>query len=71
MRVDLEEVLAIQKRHAEINDIPFEELEVYENGVKVDINPEIIEEWKYVGLGNFYFIADEFYKKVGETNGFE
>ncbi len=55
-RVDLEEVERLEARRKEINDIPFEELEVFHKGKKVEYSEEIIEEWKYMGMSHFCLI---------------
>lgn len=73
MRVDLEEIYDIMKRRKRINSVPLEDIEFYENGIKLDINPEIVNDFKFIGLNNIDFITTEFYKtgweKVEIPNG--
>lgn len=57
IRIDIEEVIALQKRRKEINNLDLSDIDFYKNGVKLD--PKIcsndslenIEEWKFTGLG--------------------
>jgi hypothetical protein len=61
MRIDIEEINKIEKRRKEINAIPLNEIEVYENGERVYIDPEVLESWRFSGMGNWYFLADGYY----------
>jgi hypothetical protein len=61
MKVDIEQVKAYRKYLSEVNDIPLEELQLFENGVQIEINPAIAEEWRFVGLCNVDFIMEEIY----------
>lgn len=58
MRIDVEEVRKLHARMKEINSVPLEEIEWFENGKKIDVDSEIISDWKFMGLTNFYFAVD-------------
>ena len=62
MRIDIERVRELLEAIAEINRAPLEEIEVYENGEKVDIPTVCLEDWKFTGLGNINFIEMEPWK---------
>lgn len=61
MRVDIEHVKEWAKFRKNVNGVNFSELEFYENGKKLDIAPELLEEFRFMGLSNLSFITDEFY----------
>jgi hypothetical protein len=63
MRVDLEEVWDIVKRRKAINAPMIEEIEWYEGGVKLEIDPKVSAEFSDIGLNNIDFITSGFYKK--------
>jgi len=67
MRVDIEHVLKIQAERFRINTLNLKEIEWYENGKKVEISPELIEEFLFTGLCNTDFIISEYYKGKGTT----
>lgn len=62
MRVDIEEILALKARLREINSIPLEDIEWYENGQLVTVSPDVVNEYKFVGMGNDWFILSNAYK---------
>jgi hypothetical protein len=62
MRVDLEEVWDIVKRRKAINAPMIEEIEWYEGGVKLEIDPMITRDFFFIGLNNMDFITSGFYK---------
>jgi hypothetical protein len=51
----------MQHKIHDINSTPLEDIELYRNNEKIEIDPEMIEEWKFIGLSNMYFIFDEYY----------
>jgi hypothetical protein len=63
IKVNIEEVKEIQEKRKVINSIKFEEIELYENGEKIEVNQYVKDNWKYTGLDNMTFIAGEFYKE--------
>ena len=62
-RIDIEHVLKIQAERFRINSLNLKEIEWYEDGKKVEISPELIEEFKFTGLCNTDFITTESFKK--------
>ncbi len=67
-RIDVEELETMHRRRREIDMIPIEDIDFYKNGKKLEINPAIIRNWKYAGLGNYYFIADKMYEEQNECH---
>lgn len=39
-----------------INKLPFETIEWYDNGEKVQVDPKLVEEWGYLGFNNADFV---------------
>lgn len=65
VRIDIEEVQALQKRRREINALKLESIDFYKDGKKVDVPKYDIEEWKYTGLSNIDFMdvpTSEYFK---------
>lgn len=62
MKINIEEILELQDRRAKINNALLSEIEFYENGIKIEIDPEVLEEWKFIGLNNTDFIITDAYK---------
>lgn len=61
-RVDVEDVLRIDKERRKINRISLEDIEWYENGVKLDISNEVLENFRFTALSNMDFIIFNVYK---------
>lgn len=66
MRVDIERIIEISEECKRINKLDFSEIELYENGVRVEIDPKIVEELKYLGLSNFLLLRGGSYKESFE-----
>lgn len=64
-RIDVEYVKKIQAERKRINDLELKDIEWYENGKKLDIDPEVLEEFKFTGLCNTDFIISDVYKGKG------
>ena len=62
MRVDIEHIKYLQEERIKINREQLKDIEFYENGVKVDISPSIIENFGFIGLNNTDFIETDYYK---------
>lgn len=62
MRVDIERIKALKAEFDEINKMDLDQIQFYEKGNHIEISQEQINEWKFIGLSNVYFILDEFYK---------
>ena len=61
--VVVEEVMKLQEARGKINRIPVLEMEVWENGQKIEISDEIRKEFDFVGLSGMDFITSGFYKE--------
>ena len=61
-KVDIEIALDIQRRRNKINDIEVSDLELYKNGKKIDIDPEKVKQFEFIGLSTMDFIISEYYK---------
>lgn len=62
MKVDINEVRAAIRERNRINSIPLELMELYDGEKKTKINPQLIEDWKFMGLNNIDFIKAYFIK---------
>lgn len=61
-RIDVEKVKESYKQSHYYNNLNLKEIDLYENGEKIEISDELIEEWRFVGLGLEYFIITDTYK---------
>jgi len=56
MIVNYDEVVRLIKMRFAINRCPLEEIEwVRDDGTKIEVNPKLIQEWKFIGLSNIDF----------------
>jgi hypothetical protein len=55
MKINIEEIIELQKRRLEINNIDLDKIEWFRNGVKIEPSKEDIKEFKYTGLSNIDF----------------
>lgn len=71
VKISVEEIMQMYNRRREINRCPLKDLEIYESGVLVNIDPKLIEEWDFTGLSNIDFITSDVYKNgiAHEDNG--
>lgn len=59
MKVNVDEVVRLKARLKEINNLKLEEIEwVNDKGEPIVIEKAVIEEWRFVGLSNCYFVED-------------
>ncbi len=63
MKVAVEYLKWIQKERAKINRAKLEDIEFFENGMKVDIPKEVIDKFAFTGLNNIDFILSGFYEE--------
>lgn len=56
VRVDVERVRALKAELAAINQLELDQIEFYENGQPMKVDPESLEWWKFTGLNNTDFI---------------
>lgn len=64
--IDVTEVCELQDRLDEINRLPFNEIMWTQNGIPISIHPEVLADWRFIGLSNSMFITAEFYKTQRE-----
>jgi len=62
MKIAIEYILWLQEERNKINRVPLDEIEFYENGMKVKIDKAILEEFTFTGLINVDFITSGFYE---------
>lgn len=67
IRIDLEEVRALLNRKNEINALDIREIEWYEDGKPLEIPPECLDKWRFIGLTNVFFVELEFWKESTES----
>ena len=63
IRVNIEEVRALKKRLRAINNVQFKDIEWFEDGIRLEISPEVSENWRFVGMSNADFIETDYYKQ--------
>lgn len=64
MQIAVEYIRWLVEERAKINRVPLESIEFFENGMKLDIQPEVLEEWRFVGLNNIDFITTNEYSRI-------
>jgi hypothetical protein len=62
MKVNIEDIKIYQAFRRAINTVPLEDIDMYENGKKVEIPIEWIKEWTFTGLNNIDFFTEDDYK---------
>jgi hypothetical protein len=67
MKVAVEYIKWLTEERQKINKTPLEEIEFYENGMKVDVSEKMIKDFKFVGLNNIDFITSDFYKENNDS----
>ena len=55
-RIDIEEIIALQARRREINALDLKDVKFFKDGKPVEVTPEQIEEWSFIGLSNIDFV---------------
>lgn len=55
--IDIDEISKIQKRLQEINKSPLNEIILNVDEVKLKLHPELCDEWRFIGLGNFTLLT--------------
>lgn len=63
MKLDIQEVIALNNRIREINLTPIDEIDWHDNGKPVTFPQTVLDEWKYIGLSNTQFIDTGYYKE--------
>lgn len=62
MEVVIEYIKWLQEERAKINRVALEDIEFFEDGMKLEIPKKIVEDFAFVGLNNIDFILSGFYK---------
>ena len=65
MQVAVEYIKWIQEERWKVNRAKLEDIEFFENGMKIDIPKEAIDKFELTGLNNIDFIWSGFYKEIG------
>jgi hypothetical protein len=55
-RVDVEHIRSLRAQLRAVNNLDLDQIEFYENGKPLKVQPEAIEDWKFTGLNNADFI---------------
>ena len=63
MKIAIEYIRWLQDERVKINKTLLDEIEFYENGMKVIIDKATIEDFAFTGLANIDFILSGFYKR--------
>ena len=61
--VNIEEVRQLQAKLAEINAIPFSEIEWHEQGEPIPVTSQCAQDWRFLGMSNCAFVETEFWKQ--------
>ena len=67
-RVDIEDVLRLQQKQAEINKLEFKDIEWYKNGEKIEIDQKIIDQFDFTGMNNIDFITSGYYEQYEDPS---
>lgn len=62
MKVAIEYIKWLQGERAKINRAELEDIEFFENEMKLVIPKKVIEDFEFTGLNNIDFITSNFYK---------
>lgn len=55
-RVDVERVRALREELRQINQLELDQIEWFENGQPMNVRPEAVKEFSFIGLNNADFI---------------
>jgi len=60
MKIAVEYVKWLMEERSKINRVPLKDLEIFENGMKLDIPRKVIDDFDFTGLSNVDFILSDF-----------
>ena len=60
MKIAIEYVNWLTEERIKINSVPLKDLELFENGMKLNIPQKVIDEFELTGLSNVDFILSDF-----------
>lgn len=63
MKVAVEYVNWLMEEKSKINRAKLGDIELFENGMKLDIPQKVIDDWDFTGLSNVDFILSDFREK--------
>jgi len=63
IKINIEDVYKLKEKLKKLNKPNIDELELYLDGKKLTISEKTIKNWKFIGLNNYYFIVDKFWKE--------
>lgn len=63
MKFAVEDILHHLNELKKFNEQNLKDIELTENGEVIKIHPKILEEWRFIGLSNDYFVENEYWKK--------
>ncbi len=61
VRVNVEDIQRLHDERKKYNDLDFDSIEWYKDGKKLEISPQVLEDFKFTGLTNCCFAAEEMY----------
>lgn len=67
MKVAIEYIRWLHEERLKINLAILEDIEFFEDGMKLDIPQKVIDDFAFVGLNNIDFILTGFYKENAKT----
>ena len=63
LRIKVERIRELLQELEEFDKLSLKDVELTENDEVIPISAEILEEWKFIGLTNTFFVEFEFWKK--------
>ena len=51
----------MQRQRKEFNDTDLSEIELYEDGKLLVLDPDVLKEWHYMGLSNMDYVMSDVY----------
>lgn len=63
MKIAIEYIRWLQQERIRINKASIRDIEFYENGMVVEVDPACIDEFEFTGLNNTDFIITDFYQQ--------
>lgn len=64
MKIDVNEVIRLHNRLAEINRLPLEQIEWMDGDKKIEVAPDAIADFQFIGLCNVDFVMLEAWRGV-------
>lgn len=63
-----ETIMRMEEFRRKVNSLEIDEIEVWEEGERIEVDQKIIDKWKFIGLNTWDFITMRFWEngKVSE-----